>query len=75
MDKEAAIGLARRFSELVSQHMSARFIVLHGSYAEGTASSDFDIDKWDGEKTIRTAGIILAHVRDRMQNLHSTDDD
>ena len=44
MDKEAAIGLAKRFSELVSQHMPARHIVLYGSYAKGTAGSDSDID-------------------------------
>ena len=44
MDKEAAIGLAKRFSELVSQHMPARHIVLYGSYAKGTARPDSDID-------------------------------
>lgn len=40
MDKEAAIGLAKRFSELVSQHIPARHIVLYGSYAKGTARPD-----------------------------------
>jgi len=44
MDKEAAIVLAERFSELVSQHIPARRIVLYGSYAKGTAEPDSDID-------------------------------
>ena len=44
MDKETAIGLAKRFSELASQHVSARHIVLYGSYAKGTAKPDSDID-------------------------------
>lgn len=36
--------MARRYSELVSQHMPARQIVLYGSYAKGTAKPDSDID-------------------------------
>ncbi|MEA4884366.1 MAG: nucleotidyltransferase domain-containing protein [Clostridia bacterium] len=44
MDKESAISLAKRYSELVSQHISARHIVLYGSYAKGTATPDSDID-------------------------------
>lgn len=44
MDNEAAIGLAKRFSELVSQHVPARHTVLYGSYAKGTARPDSDID-------------------------------
>lgn len=42
--QERAIGLARRYSELVSQHMPARQVVLYGSYAKGTAKPDSDID-------------------------------
>ena len=44
MDKESAISLAKQYSELVSQHMSAKYIVLYGSYAKGTATQDSDID-------------------------------
>ena len=44
MDKESAISLAKQYSELVSQHMPAKYIVLYGSYAKGTATSDSDID-------------------------------
>jgi len=44
MDKESAINLAKQYSELVSQHMSARLVVLYGSYAKGIATPDSDID-------------------------------
>lgn len=44
MDKEAAIGLARRYSALVNQHMLTRHIILYGSSAKGTATPDSDID-------------------------------
>ncbi len=44
MDKESAVSLAKQYSELVSQHMSARLVVLYGSYAKGTATPDSDID-------------------------------
>ena len=44
MDKELNISLAKRYSELVSQQISAKYIVLYGSYAKGTATSDSDID-------------------------------
>jgi hypothetical protein len=35
MDKELNISLAKRYSELVSQQISAKYIVLYGSYAKG----------------------------------------
>jgi predicted nucleotidyltransferase len=44
MDKESAISLAKQYSKLVSQHMSAKYVVLYGSYAKGTATPDSDID-------------------------------
>ena len=44
MDKELNISLAKRYSELVSQQISAKYIVLYGSYAKGAATSDSDID-------------------------------
>jgi predicted nucleotidyltransferase len=44
MDRESAISLAKRYSELVSQHISTKYVVLYGSYAKGTATADSDID-------------------------------
>lgn len=44
MDKESVISLAKKYSELVSKHMSVKQIVLYGSYAKETADPDSDID-------------------------------
>ena len=44
MDKESVINLAKKYSELVSEHMSVKQIVLYGSYARETADPDSDID-------------------------------
>jgi len=44
MDKESAIGLVKRYSELVTKHMLVKQVVLYGSYAKETADPDSDID-------------------------------
>lgn len=62
MDKGTAIDIARRYSELVSEHFPAKMVVLYGSCAKETARPDSDIDvavivdKFDGD-------FLDAHTR------------
>ncbi|MBS3900380.1 MAG: nucleotidyltransferase domain-containing protein [Dethiobacter sp.] len=44
MDKDSVIALARQYSELVSKHLPVKQVVLYGSYANGAAGPDSDID-------------------------------
>lgn len=44
MDKTSALAIAKKYSELVSQHLPVRQVVLYGSYAKETAGPDSDID-------------------------------
>ena len=44
MDKESAIAIAKEYAQLVIQHIRPVEIILHGSYAKGTAREESDID-------------------------------
>lgn len=44
MDKEQAIGLARKYKKKLSEHMSLKAVYLYGSYSKGTYTADSDID-------------------------------
>lgn len=44
MDKESVLDLAKRYSELVRQHLPVKQILLYGSYVKETAHLDSDID-------------------------------
>ena len=44
MDKNEAIILAKRYKELVSQHLQIKALYLYGSYSKGTQNPDSDID-------------------------------
>jgi len=44
MDKETALGCARRFANEVAKEIKPEQIVLYGSYASGRARDDSDID-------------------------------
>ena len=44
MDKETALGCARRFANEVAKEIRPEQIVLYGSYANGKARTDSDID-------------------------------
>lgn len=44
MDKEQVIEIAKRYKDLVSQHLPLKALYLYGSYSKGTNRSDSDID-------------------------------
>jgi predicted nucleotidyltransferase len=44
MDKGTAIEHVRQYADLVRRHFDVRSVVLFGSYAQGTAREDSDID-------------------------------
>lgn len=44
MDKKSAIERVKEFAELVKKQFSVITIILYGSYAQGTAREDSDID-------------------------------
>ena len=44
MDKEKAFNLARQYANVVTQALKPEKIVLYGSYVNGNATEDSDID-------------------------------
>lgn len=44
MDKEQAIDLARKYKDLVAEHLPLSALYLYGSYSKGTFHEESDID-------------------------------
>ena len=44
MDKEKALELARKYKEVVAEHLPVKALYLYGSYSKGNFTEDSDID-------------------------------
>ena len=44
MDKEQAIGIAKRYKKLVAEKLPVKALYIYGSYSKGTYNENSDID-------------------------------